>query len=163
MFTVMGRSKAPVIKDALKMKQSAVKTLGVAALGAAFAAAGAGAATAAPAAPAAPGAAAVLADTASTLPLGDVASTLPPGAPEAVTAGQSAVGSGLTAAAPTVDRLVESTKQDKGDKGDQGAEAAKPAAADPAKGLLGGLPVADALPLQGLPLQGLPVQGLPLG
>ncbi|MFG2650136.1 ATP-binding protein [Streptomyces sp. NPDC048436] len=137
------------------MKQSAVKTLGVAALGAAFAAAGAGAATAAPVEP---GAAAALATTASTLPLDGVASTLPPGGPEAVSAGQNAVGSGLTAAAPTVDRLVESTKQD---KGDQGAAAAEPAAAKPAagplEGLLGGLPLAKGLPLQGLPLNGLPL------
>ncbi|UQT56697.1 ATP-binding protein [Streptomyces durmitorensis] len=134
------------------MKQSAAKTLGVAALGAAFAAAGAGAANAAPAVPDATGA---LGAATSTLPTAQVADTLPAGGPEAVAAGQNALGSTLQAAAPTVDKLGESTK----DAADRG----KPAA-DPLSGLLGGLPVAGALPLQGgLPTQGLPVEGLPLG
>lgn len=152
MFTVVGRSKVPVIKDALKMKQSAAKTLGVAALGAAFAAAGAGAANAAPAVPSVTGA---LGTATSSLPVGDVAKNLPAGGPEALAAGQSALGTTVQATAPTVEKLAEGTKAP-ADKG-------KPAAADPVSGLLGGLPVAGALPTQGLPLQGLPVNGLPLG
>ncbi|WP_018544104.1 hypothetical protein [Streptomyces sp. LaPpAH-108] len=105
------------------MKQSAVKTLGVAALGAAFAAVGAGAAHAAPAAPQG---------------LDSVTKTLP-GATGALTQGQSAVGSGLTAAQPAVQKVL----------------AKGPAA--PVAGLLGGLP------LKGLPTHGLPVNGIPLG
>lgn len=151
MFTVMGRSKVPVIKDALKMKQSAAKTLGVAALGAAFAAVGAGAANAAPALPDATDA---LGSATAMLPVEQVADNLPAGGPEAVEAGQNALGSTLQAAAPTVDKLGESTKP-------AADRSAKPA--DPAAGLLGGLPVSNALPTQGLPLQGLPLNGLPLG
>lgn len=60
------------------MKQSAVKTLGVAALGAAFAAAGAGAASAAPALP---DAGSALDTVTSTLPAEQVAQVLPPVAP----------------------------------------------------------------------------------
>ncbi|MFJ2767530.1 ATP-binding protein [Streptomyces sp. NPDC087300] len=98
------------------MKQSAVKTLGVAALGAAFAAAGAGAATAAPALPDATGA---LGTVSSVLPLDQAAKTLPAGAPESLTAGQNALSGGLA-----------------------GVE--KPGPGDPVSGLLGGLPVAGA-------------------
>ncbi|MEW1924726.1 ATP-binding protein [Streptomyces sp. NPDC088360] len=134
------------------MKQSAAKTLGVAALGAAFAAAGAGAANAAPALPDASG---LLGSAASALPTNQVAENLPAGGPEAVAAGQSALGSTLEASAPTVAALGEGVK----DASDRG----KPAAGDPVSGLLGGLPLAGALPTQGLPTQGLPLQGLPLG
>ncbi|MFC8132258.1 ATP-binding protein [Streptomyces sp. NPDC057302] len=129
------------------MKQSAAKTLGVAALGAAFAAAGAGVATAAPGLPDASGA---LGSAASALPMDQVAENLPAGGPEAVAAGQNALGSTLQASAPTVAKLGESMK----DASDRGA---KPAAGDPVSGLLGGLPVSGALPTQGLPLQGLPL------
>ncbi|MWA13183.1 ATP-binding protein [Streptomyces sp. BA2] len=132
------------------MKQSAAKTLGVAALGAAFAAAGAGAANAAPALPDATGA---LGSATTMLPMEQVGEKLPAGGPEAIAAGQNVLGSTLQASAPTVDKLGESMK----DADDRG----KPAAADPLSGLLGGLPVAKALPLDGLPLQGLPLQGLP--
>lgn len=58
------------------MKQSAVKTLGVAALGAAFAAAGAGAANAAPAVPDPTG---TVGTVTSLLPTGEAAQTLPAG------------------------------------------------------------------------------------
>ncbi|MEV8321375.1 ATP-binding protein [Streptomyces sp. NPDC059900] len=133
------------------MKQSAAKTLGVAALGAAFAAVGAGAANAAPALPDATDA---LGSATAMLPVEQVADNLPAGGPEAVEAGQNALGSTLQAAAPTVDKLGESTKP-------AADRSAKPA--DPAAGLLGGLPVSNALPTQGLPLQGLPLNGLPLG
>ncbi|WP_330259569.1 ATP-binding protein [Streptomyces murinus] len=71
------------------MKQSAVKTLGVAALGAAFAAVGAGAANAAPATPDAT----------------QVAKALP-GTVEALTQGQGAVASGVAAAKPAVQRVL---------------------------------------------------------
>lgn len=134
------------------MKQSAAKTLGVAALGAAFAAVGAGAASAAPALPDATDA---LGSATAMLPMDQVADNLPAGGPEAVSAGQNALGSTLQAAAPTVDKLGESTKA--------AADRGKPAAGDPVSGLLGGLPIAGVLPTQGLPLQGLPVNGLPLG
>jgi hypothetical protein len=135
-FTVVDRSY-PVIafKDAFTMKQSAAKTLGVAALGAAFAAVGAGAADAAPAVPDATQA---LDGITRTLPTDTVAKALP-GAGEALTQGQAAVGAGLAAAQPAAQKVL----------------AEGPTA--PAAGLLGGLPV------QGLPTHGLPVNGIPLG
>lgn len=125
------------------MKQSA-KTLGVAALGAAFAAAGAGTASAAPALPdPAQAVGAVTKD----LPVGQVTKTLP-GATEAVDAGQGALTNGLSTAKPTLEKSL-------------------PADTDPVAGLLGGLPVGGlptgGLPVDGLPVStgGLPVQGLP--
>ncbi|MEV0324004.1 ATP-binding protein [Streptomyces sp. NPDC050658] len=139
------------------MKQSAAKTLGVAALGAAFAAAGAGVANAAPAVP---DPTAALGSATSTLPVGQVAETLPAGGPEALAAGQNALGSTTQALTPTVDKLAAGDVTKAAEHGD---EATKPAAADPVSGLLGGLPVAGALPATGLPVQGLPVQGLPIG
>ncbi|GLX53717.1 hypothetical protein Shyhy01_66660 [Streptomyces hygroscopicus subsp. hygroscopicus] len=71
------------------MKQSAAKTLGVAALGAAFAAVGAGAAHAAPAAP----------------DVTQVAKSLP-GTVEGLTQEQGAVASGVAAAQPAVQRVL---------------------------------------------------------
>lgn len=176
------------------MKQSAVKTLGVAALGAAFAATGAGAASAA----AGPDAVGALGTVASTLPLEETAQSLPDGAPEALAAGHSALQSGLKSAKPTTDKLLPLGGDEGDDQGEDGgadrALATKPAPkpADPVKGLLGGIPVAQglgtnalptdtvtgalptnalptnvlpagALPTNALPTQGLPVQGLPLG
>ncbi|MGW5236684.1 hypothetical protein ACWEQU_31435, partial [Streptomyces nodosus] len=116
------------------MKHSAAKTLGVAALGAAFAAAGAGVASAAPAS--VPDAAGLPAVTGG-LPLGKVAGTLP-GAGEALGQGQNALGRAAAVARPVAHWTL----------------ADGPAA--PAAGLLGGLPV------KGLPAQGLPVNGIPL-
>ncbi|NKQ25010.1 ATP-binding protein [Streptomyces galbus] len=117
------------------MKQSAAKTLGVATLGAAFAAAGAGAANAAPALP---DAAQTLDGVTRTLPTETVAQAVP-GAGQALKQAQPAVGAGLTAVQPIAERLIAEgpTK--------------------PVAGLLGGLP------LQGLPTHGLPVNGVPLG
>ncbi|MBX7547397.1 ATP-binding protein [Streptomyces sp. NPDC004232] len=110
------------------MKQSAVKTLGVAALGAAFAAVGAGAANAAPALPE------------SGQALGSVTQTLPGAANAALSRGQGAVGTAAAAAQPAA----------------QNALAKSPTA--PAAGLLGGLPTAHTgLPTHGLPVNGLPV------
>ncbi|MFH8804352.1 ATP-binding protein [Streptomyces sp. NPDC017936] len=118
------------------MKQSAAKTLGVAALGAAFAAAGAGAANAAPAVP---DATQVLGGVARTLPAENVTQELP-GAGEALAQARPAVGTALAAAQPATEQaLAEGPTK-------------------PVAGLLGGLPVG-----QGLPTHGLPVNGLPLG
>ncbi|MEU3789563.1 ATP-binding protein [Streptomyces fructofermentans] len=116
------------------MKQSAAKTLGVAALGAAFAAAGVGAADAAPAVP---DATAALGTVSGVLPVDGVTKTLPAG--ESLAQGQNALGGGLAAAQPAVSKVL----------------ADGPTA--PVAGLLGGLP------LQGLPTKGLPVNGIPLG
>ncbi|MCX4669475.1 ATP-binding protein [Streptomyces sp. NBC_01381] len=134
------------------MKQSAAKTLGVAALGAAFAAAGAGAANAAPAVP---NPTAALGNATSTLPVGEAAATLPAGGPEALAAGQNALGTTMQATAPTVDQLANGHQLANGEV--QRRAAALPGAADPLSGLLGGLPVA------GPQASGLPVNGLPLG
>ncbi|GHE45414.1 hypothetical protein GCM10018785_13940 [Streptomyces longispororuber] len=156
------------------MKQSAAKTLGVAALGAAFAALGAGAAHAAPATVADP--ATTLETVTTTLPLDQAAGTLPAGAPESLTAGQDALTSGVAAPGPAVDHLVPSlptdtvegaTKtatapgDDEGEDGEKATRSAGPesgaqGAADPVTQLLGGLPT------QGLSAEGLPTQGLGL-
>ncbi|MFJ3233463.1 ATP-binding protein [Streptomyces sp. NPDC086787] len=117
------------------MKQSAAKTLGVAALGAAFAAVGAGAANAAPAAPDATHA---LDSVTRTLPAEGVVKTLP-GAGEALGQGQAVAGTSLAAVQPIAERTLTNG----------------PTA--PVSGLLGGLP------LKGLPTHGLPVNGIPLG
>ncbi|GGV02986.1 ATP-binding protein [Streptomyces spectabilis] len=154
------------------MKQSAVKTLGVAALGAAFAAVGAGAANAAPAT--VPDPSTALETVTTTLPLDRAASTLPAGAPESLAAGQGALTTGLTAAQPAVENFVGSlsTKtlettaaealEQGDDEGEDGTKAAKPKpaapGANPVGQLLGGLPTGPVA-TQGLPTQGL---GLPL-
>ncbi|MER5793469.1 ATP-binding protein [Streptomyces sp. NPDC001980] len=122
------------------MKQSAAKTLGVAALGAAFAAAGAGAANAAPAVP---DSSQALDTVTKTLPAENVSKALP-GAGEAVAQGQSALGAGVTAVQPAAKQVL--AKQ---------VLAGGPT--KPVAGLLGGLPV------QGLPTHGLPVNGIPIG
>lgn len=84
------------------MKQSAAKTLGVAALGAAFAAVGAGAANAAPAVP---DASAALDTVTRTLPAENVTEALP-GDSVALAQGQSALGTGADAAMPAAARLL---------------------------------------------------------
>ncbi|CAL9510394.1 hypothetical protein SUDANB58_03641 [Streptomyces sp. enrichment culture] len=110
------------------MKQSAAKTLGVVALGAAFAAGGAGAANAAPGAP---DPSRALDPVTRTLPAENLARTLP-AAGEVLAQGETAAERGLTAAQPTAQQLPSSPL-------------------DPVAGLLGGLP------LNGLPLNGLPI------
>lgn len=117
------------------MKQSAAKTLGVAVLGAAFAAAGAGAATAAPAAP---NAGAALDTVTQSLPAEDV-SRVTPGADRALQTGQDVAGTGLTTARPVAEQLTSEGPQER------------------VGGLLGGLPT------KGLPTQGVSVNGIPLG
>ncbi|MGW0080556.1 ATP-binding protein [Streptomyces sp. NPDC003393] len=117
------------------MKQSAAKTLGVAALGAAFAATGAGAANAAPAAP---DAGQALGTVSQALPTENVTNALP-GAGTALNQAKPTVQRGLAAAQPVAQSMLE-----------QGPT-------KPVAGLLGGLPV------QGLPTHGLPVNGLPVG
>ncbi|MBC2900887.1 ATP-binding protein [Streptomyces cupreus] len=119
------------------MKQSAAKTLGVAALGAAFAAAGAGAANAAPAVP---DAGSALDTVTRTLPA-ENASTALPGAGEALAHGQTAVGPSVAAAQPLAHKLLADGP------------------AKPVAGLLGGLPVGKVLPGGG----GTGLNGLPLG
>ncbi|MBC9730510.1 ATP-binding protein [Streptomyces sp. TRM68367] len=117
------------------MKQSAVKTLGVAALGAAFAAAGAGAANAAPALP---DTSQALGTVTQALPAESLPQTLP-GSDEALGEGQGAAGAPLTAAQPVAEQLLA--------EGPTG----------PAAGLPGGMST------EGLPAQGAPVNGIPLG
>ena len=117
------------------MKQSAVKTLGVAALGAAFAAVGAGTAAAAPAVPEA---APALGTAAQTLPVQNAG--VVPAAAQTLDAGRDVATMGLTAAEPAAQDVV--TKD--------------PTA--PAKGLLGGLPL-DQLPTKGLNVNGIPLGG----
>jgi hypothetical protein len=121
-ITVAAPLTHPVIplRGRIFMKQSAAKSLGVAALGAAFAATGAGAAHAAPAVP----------DTAQTLetatqalPAEQLSRTLPAGSGEAVGQGQTLAGTGLAAAQPVAGQLLA--------QGPTG----------PAAKLLGGLPV----------------------
>ncbi|GAA3129814.1 hypothetical protein GCM10010521_14950 [Streptomyces rameus] len=119
------------------MKQSAAKTLGVTALGAAIAAVGAGAANAAPAVPDATQA---LDTVTKTLPAENVGSALP-GATQALTQGQGALGAGVAAAQPAVQKVL----------------AEGPSA--PVAQLLGGLPLQKT----GLPTHGVPVNGIPLG
>ncbi|MFI8926349.1 ATP-binding protein [Streptomyces sp. NPDC053474] len=150
------------------MKQSAVKTLGVAALGAAFAAVGAGAANAAPAT--VPDPSTALETVTSTLPLDQAASTLPAGAPESLAAGQSALASGLAATEPAVEHFLpalstqtlesaaSAATESADDQGEDGGRAAAPKPGDPVGQLLGGLPTGE-MKTQGLPTQGL---GLPL-
>jgi hypothetical protein len=143
-FTVVDRSdrlrsSVSAFKDALTMKQSAAKTLGVAALGAAFAAVGAGAAAAAPAVPDATQATQALDGVTKTLPAGNVGKALP-GAGAALAQGKGAVGAGVAAAQPAV----------------QNALSKSPAA--PGAQLLGGLPVHST----GLPTHGVAVNGIPL-
>ncbi|GGQ05167.1 ATP-binding protein [Streptomyces mutabilis] len=116
------------------MKQSAAKTLGVAALGAAFAAAGAGAATAAPELP---DATKTVDSVAQTLPA-DAVSQVAPGVGNVVEQGRHLSSAGLTSAPPFVEKVVEQQLAD--------------TPAKPVAGLLGGLPA-----------QGLPVNGIPLG
>jgi hypothetical protein len=106
------------------MKQSAVKTLGVAALGAAFAATAA--TGSASAAPSVPDAGSALDLVTRTLPADQVTEQLPTGTDGALTAGRSALG--------TIQQTVPMAV---------GALQAGPAA-----GLLGGLPI------QGAPIGG---------
>ncbi|MFJ7148780.1 ATP-binding protein [Streptomyces sp. NPDC100445] len=127
------------------MKQSAAKTLGVAALGAAVAAVGAGTANAAPATP---DAGQTLKTVTTALPPEQLVDALPdsgavkllkPLAKAGVAAGVPAAGKGVAAAQPVVGSVLA--------KGPAG----------PVSGLLGGLP------LKGLPTHGVPVNGIPLG
>ncbi|WP_406725855.1 ATP-binding protein [Streptomyces sp. GD-15H] len=120
------------------MKQSAAKTLGVAVLGAAFAAAGAGAATAVPAAPAVPNAGAALDTVTQSLPAEGV-SRVAPGADRALQTGQDVAGTGMTTTRPVAEQLTSEGPQER------------------AAALLGGLPT------EGLPTQGVSVNGVPLG
>ncbi|MEV6418149.1 ATP-binding protein [Streptomyces sp. NPDC051662] len=112
------------------MKQSAIKTLGTVALGAAFAATAAGSATAAPA-PAAPGDLVT-----KTLPVGDLVGQLPQPLPSAL----AATGLALGTIQQTMPYATDAVKE-----------------AGPVQQLVGGLPVnglGKGLPVNGLPLGG---------
>ncbi|MFH9659412.1 ATP-binding protein [Streptomyces sp. NPDC017248] len=127
------------------MKQSAARTLGVAALGAAIAAVGAGAAHAAPAARDAGHTLDTVTKTLppeqliDALPESGAVKTLKPVAKRGAAAALPALKKGAAAAQPVAESVVAEgpTK--------------------PVAGLLGGLP------LKGLPTHGVPVNGLPLG
>ncbi|MEU2282169.1 ATP-binding protein [Streptomyces sp. NPDC013178] len=120
------------------MKQSAAKTLGVAALGAAFAAAGAGAANAAAPLPDAPQ---VLHGVQAFPGQNGAGSEVTGGAGQVLDQAQPALAEGLTATQPVSEGLALSEDQ-----------------AKPVAGLIGGLPVG-----QGLPTQGVSANGTPLG
>ncbi|WP_328583315.1 ATP-binding protein [Streptomyces sp. NBC_00370] len=115
------------------MKQSAVKTIGAVALGAAFAATAAGSASAAPL----PDPAGALDTVTQTLPVDEVASQLPAGASDGVTASRSALGT----VRQTSPQVLDAVKT-----------------ANPVGGLLGGLPV-NGLAQGGLPVNGIPLGG----
>ena len=108
------------------MKQSAAKTIGVAALGAAFAAVGAGAANAAPAVP---DASKTLDTVTKALPTERVAETLPSGG-EAVPQAKTSLEHGVAAAQPVAGKVL---------------------ADGPGTKLLGGLPT-QGLPVHVAPL-----------
>ncbi|KKZ72854.1 hypothetical protein [Streptomyces showdoensis] len=146
------------------MKQSAAKTLGVAALGAAFAAAAAGTASAT-ALPLGPDA---LGTVTSIVPLGEDVTDLPSGVAETLGAGQGALNLGAeqgigtlpqitdqaTKALPPVTEQATKVPMD----GVQNGLAHTPAGQ--LTGLLGGLPVGGLT--GGLPTGGLPTGGLGL-
>ncbi|MFI6205760.1 ATP-binding protein [Streptomyces sp. NPDC051041] len=115
------------------MKQSAVRTLGVAALGAAFAAAGAGAANAAPALP---DAAQTLGTVTQALPAETVTQAVPGGS-AALEQGQGTAEAALTTVQPVAEQVL--------------AERLSQIPVQPVAELLGGLPA------HGLPVTGLPV------
>ncbi|GHA67173.1 hypothetical protein ACIQRS_29470 [Streptomyces termitum] len=123
------------------MKQSAAKKLGVAVLGAAFAAAAAGTASAAPL-PAPLAGADALSTVGQVAPLGDGLTQLPDGAGESLAAGQGALGQGVDQGVKTLPATAGQVTQN--------------APLGAATGALG------ATPLGGL-LGGLPLNGLPLG
>lgn len=105
------------------MKQSAAKTLGAAALGAAFAATAAGSASAA-VAPTAPDAGAALDSVTKNLPTESLTKNLPEGTSEGLTGAQAGLGSGVGTIRQTAPTALSAAT-----------------AANPLTGLLGGLPV----------------------
>ncbi|MFJ2215846.1 ATP-binding protein [Streptomyces sp. NPDC101062] len=126
------------------MKQSAAKTLGAAALGAAFAAAAAGSASAAPAVPDTGAALGALGSVTKTLPLDEAAGQLPQPLSGAATAAGSAVDTVEFTTPYALDAVRASSPL-----GDL--------VSNPVGTLLGGLPV------NGLADGGLGINGIPLG
>ncbi|MFD8974979.1 MULTISPECIES: hypothetical protein [Streptomyces] len=122
------------------MKQSAAKKLGVAALGAAFAAAAAGTASAAPSLPVGADA---LGTVTSVAPLGDGLTTLPDGAGESLAAGQGALGQGVDQGVKTLPAAAGTATKSLPLDAAAGGLGATPLG--PVLGLLGGLPVGGAL------------------
>ncbi|GHA08755.1 ATP-binding protein [Streptomyces echinoruber] len=136
------------------MKLPAAKTLGVAALGAVFAASGAGAAHAA-----LPDAGPVLDTAGRTLPAERLSAAVPGGG--ALGRARPVAERGPATAKPVAERGLAAT----GPVAERGLATAEPVAerlledglAAPVDRLLGGLPV------QGLPMRGVGVNGLPVG
>lgn len=125
------------------MKQGTKKSLGVAALGAAFVAAGAGVASA-DSAETVRGAADTTAGAVEQAPLEDVAKGLPATSPELVGEAQD-IGVGATRQLPdTTDRLLTEDE----DKNALGGSPEQREQSGPAKKLLGGVPVAGGLAKQ---------------
>ncbi|GAA2242117.1 hypothetical protein GCM10010145_05340 [Streptomyces ruber] len=150
------------------MKQSAAKTLGVTAVGAAIAATGAGVGHAAM--PALPDTSRTLGAVTQALPLEETTRTLPTdGVSEGLPAAAKNVTQALPGATDNVSKALPSVTGEAFATGKQvlgqGVRAARPAVADmlrqgptgPVAHLLGGLPV------EGLPMNGLGINGLPLG
>lgn len=127
------------------MKQSAVRTLGTTALGAAFVAAAAGSAGAA-VAPGLPDAASALGVVTNAVPLGQLAGQLPPGGAEALKAGTDVLGMTTTTVPAAAGHALPQLMPAGG-------------GADPVGGLLGGLPTGGALPTGGLPTGAVPGLG----
>ncbi|GLF94253.1 hypothetical protein [Streptomyces yaizuensis] len=127
------------------MKQSAARTLGVAALGAAFAAAAAGTAVAAPAPTPAPSLEEVtsLDAVTSAVPVQKVVSKLPAGAPQTLAGAQASTQGALVESASTVPATL----------GTAATRAVAPGAPQEVLGsLLGGLPVGELGKLAPAPL-----------
>ncbi|MFC9729285.1 hypothetical protein ACFWEO_22700 [Streptomyces roseolus] len=123
------------------MKQSAAKKLGVAALGAAFAAAAAGTASAAPL-----DGVDALTTVGQVAPLGSGLTQLPDGAGESLAAGQGALGQGLDQGVKTLPGAAGQATQNLPTDAATGALGATPLG--PVAGLLGGLPLgAGGLPI----------------
>lgn len=134
------------------MKQSAAKTLGVAALGAAFAAAAAGTASAAPSLPLGPDA---LGTVTSIVPLGEDVTDLPSGVAETLGAGENALNLGAEQGIGTLPQIA--------DQADKALPTVTEQATNvPMSGVQTGLahtPLGQATGLLG----GLPVGSLPTG
>jgi hypothetical protein len=116
------------------MKQSAAKTLGVAALGAAFAAAAAGTASAAPAP--FPDSAPSLDTVTEIAPVQEAVTKLPAGAPESLAGSGTALTNAVTKSASTLPVALQETAYKVLPTTDK---------VDPLSSLLGGLPIGGGL------------------
>jgi hypothetical protein len=138
------------------MKQSAAKTLGVAALGAAFAAVGAGAATAAPAVPDAGPALSGLTGAMPTDGVSDAVGGLQGAGDQLGGIGQELSGMGMGVAMGSADKLSGAVSdRDAGARANEGKEAASPLGK--VTPLLGGLGLGEMNTGSGSSLNGLPL------